>query len=51
MGLTFALVPRRQRRAVGHRGGGEIRGGAVHLVGEGAVGQALLFVPLANEAW
>lgn len=51
MGLTFALVPRWQRGAVGHRGGGEIGGGAVHLVGEGAVGQALLFVPLADEAW
>lgn len=51
VGLTFALVPRRQRRAVGHRGGGEIGGGAVYLVGEGAVGQALLFVPLANETW
>lgn len=50
MGLTFALVPRWQRRAIGHRGGGEIGGGAVHLVGEGAVGQALLFVPLADEA-
>lgn len=50
MGLTFALVPRWQRGAVGHRGGGEIGGGAVHLVGEGAVGQALLFVPLADEA-
>lgn len=50
-GLTFALVPWWQRRAVGHGGGGEIGGGAVHLVGEGAVGQTLLFVPLADEAW
>lgn len=49
-GLTFALVPRWQRRAVGHGGGGEIGGGAVHLVGEGAVGQTLLLVPLADEA-
>ena len=49
-GLTFALVPRWQRRAVGHRGGGEVGGGAVHLVGEGAVGQTLLLVPLADEA-
>lgn len=48
--LTFALVPGWQRGAVGHRGGGEIGGGAVHLVGEGAVGQALLLVPLADEA-
>lgn len=50
VGLTFALVPGRQRRAIGHRGGGEVGGGAVHLVGEGAVGQALLFVPLADES-
>lgn len=50
-GLTFALVPGWQRRAVSHRGGGEISGGAVHLVGKGAVGQTLLFVPLADEAW
>lgn len=49
-GLTFALVPRWQRRPVSHGGGGEVGGGAVHLVGEGAVGQTLLFVPLANEA-
>lgn len=49
-GLTFALVPGWQRRAVGHGGGGEISGGAVHLVGEGAVGQTLLLVPLADEA-
>lgn len=49
-GLTFALVPGWQRRPVGHGGGGEVGGGAVHLVGEGAVGQALLFVPLADEA-
>lgn len=48
-GLTFALVPGRQRRPVGHGGGGEVGGGAVHLVGEGAVGQTLL-VPLADEA-
>lgn len=48
--LTFALVPRRQRRSVGHGGGGEVSGGAVHLVGEGAVGQTLLFVLLADEA-
>lgn len=48
--LTFALVPGWQRGPVGHRGGGEIGGGAVHLVGEGAVGQALLLVPLADEA-
>lgn len=47
--LTFALVPGRQRGSVGHRGGGEVGGGAVHLVGEGAVGEALL-VPLADEA-
>lgn len=50
VGLTFALVPRWQRRAIGHRRGGEIGGGAVHLVGEGAVGQTLLLVPLADEA-
>lgn len=49
--LTFALVPGRQRRPVGHGGGGEVCGGAVHLVGEGAVGQTLLFVPLGDEAW
>ncbi len=49
-GLTFALVPRWQRRAIGHWRGGEVGGGAVHLVGEGAVGQTLLFVPLADEA-
>lgn len=49
--LTFALVPRWQRRPVGHgRGGGEVGGGAVHLVGEGAVGEALLLVPLADKA-
>lgn len=48
--LTFALVPRGQRRPVGHGGGGEVCGRAVHLVGEGAVGQALLLVPLADEA-
>lgn len=47
--LTFALVPGRQRRSVSHRGGGEVSGGAVHLVGEGAVGQPLLLVPLADE--
>lgn len=51
MSLTFALVAGRQRRPVGHgRGGGEVGGGAVHLVGEGAVGEALLLVPLADEA-
>ena len=49
-GLTFALVPGWQRRAVSHRGGGEVSGGAVHLVGEGAVRQTLLLVPLADEA-
>lgn len=48
-GLTFALVPRRQRRPISHGGGGEVGGGAVHLVGEGAVGQTLLLVPLADE--
>lgn len=48
--LTFALVPGRQRRPVGHGRGGEVGGGAVHLVGEGAVGQTLLLVPLADEA-
>lgn len=48
--LTFALVPWRQRRPVGHRGGGEVGGGAVHLVGEGAVGEPLLLVPLTDEA-
>lgn len=49
--LTFALVPGWQRWAVSHGGGGEVSGGAVHLVGEGAIGQTLLFVPLADEAW
>jgi len=49
-GLTFSQVPGWQRRPVGHGGGGEVGGGAVHLVGEGAVGQTLLFVPLADEA-
>lgn len=49
-GLTFALVPRWQRRPISHGGGGEVGGGAVHLVGESAVGQTLLFVPLADEA-
>jgi len=48
--LTFALVSGRQRRPVGHRGGAEVSGGAVHLVGEGAVGKSLLLVPLADEA-
>lgn len=48
--LTFALVPRGQRWPVGHGGGGEVCGRAVHLVGEGAVGQTLLLVPLADEA-
>lgn len=48
--LTFALVPGGQRRPVRHGGGAEVGGGAVHLVGEGAVGQALLLVPLADEA-
>lgn len=51
VGLTFALVPGWQRRPIGHGGGGEIGGSAVHLVGEGAVGQTLLLVPLADEAW
>lgn len=49
--LTFALVPGWQWRPIGHGGGGEIGGSAVHLVGEGAVGQTLLLVPLADEAW
>lgn len=49
-GLTFALVPGWQRWPVGHGGGGEVGGRAVHLVGEGAVGQTLLLVPLADEA-
>lgn len=48
--LTFALVPGWQRRPVGHGGGAEVGGGAVHLVGECAVGEALLLVPLADEA-
>lgn len=49
-GLTFALVPGWQRWSVGHGGGGEVCGCAVHLVGEGAVGQTLLLVPLTDEA-
>lgn len=48
--LTFALVPGRQRRAVSHGGGAEVGGGAVHLVGEGAVGEPLLLVSLGDEA-
>lgn len=50
LGLTFALVPGWQRRPVGHRGGAEVGGGAVHLVSKGAVGETLLLVPLADEA-
>lgn len=49
-GLTFALVPGWQRWPIGHRGGAQVGGGAVHLVGEGAVGETLLLVPLADEA-
>lgn len=50
-GRSFALVPGWQRRPVRHRGGGEVGGGAVHLVGERTVGQTLLLVSLADEAW
>ena len=46
--FTFSLVSGGQRRGVGHGGGSEVGGGAVHLMQRG-VGEALL-VTVASEA-